>query len=98
MTTTLQEHTSDLVDEYTGELGLWLDSKVPPILLNGEYAARTSALLIALSRQIGRVAAAFGSAQNVDDEEVGKMCVAMFTKHQAEALLTIKATELATVQ
>src|SRR5512139_76389 len=74
----IHEHTSDLVDEYTAEITAWADEKVPPILTNSEYAARTSALVIALSRQLGRAAAAFGEAQQCPSEEVGQMVVTMF--------------------
>ena len=90
---TMQQHTSGLVEAYTAEITEWADAKVPPILTNAEYAARTSALLIALSRQLGRAAAAFGEAQSVSADEVGELVVSMFAKHHTQSLQAIEIKE-----
>jgi len=86
------KRVSDLTDDYTKELAEWTDGKVPPLTSNPEYAARTSALMIALSRNLARAAAAFGESQNVEAEEVVAMVVKMFVTNHLSAIQTIDAT------
>jgi uncharacterized protein (DUF2267 family) len=85
-----QVRHADLVDEYTAEMTKWADSKVPPILNNADYADRTSALMIALTRQFARAAAAFGEAHQVDPEKVAEAVVKMFANDHVQALTAIR--------
>ena len=82
----MQAHTSDLTDTYSAEITEWADAKVPPLLGNGEYAARCSALMISLARQLGRAAAAFGEANAVDPQEVGELVTKMVVSSHVKAL------------
>lgn len=75
--------STDLVEEYTDQLTAFVNGLVPPFLDNAEYAARTSALMIALNRQLGRCATAFGNAHDVSPEDMIKLVIAQFVKNMA---------------
>lgn len=75
--------SSDLVDEYTRRLNNYTDGLVPPFLDNAEYAARTSALMIALNRQLARCAVAFGEAHGVSPEQMIELVTGQFAKNMA---------------
>jgi hypothetical protein len=90
-TPTMQDKVQELSLAYSKEIGAWCDDKVPPILGNADYAARTSALVIALTRELARAAAAYGEAQDQDSETVGGLILALFTKNHIQALETIEA-------
>lgn len=88
---TMQYRVQELSLAYSKEIGAWCDAKVPKILGDADYAARTAALVIALTRELARAAAAFGEAQKQDSEAVGGMILALFTKNHIQALDTIEA-------
>lgn len=90
--TSMKDMVAALTADYTKEIGDLVDSKVPPILDNQTYAARTSALVIALTRSLARAAAAFGEAQNQDSDAVGGLILQLFTKTHIDVLQTIEAT------
>jgi hypothetical protein len=75
--------SADLVEEYTGHLTAFVDNLVPTTLDNAEYAARTSALMIAINRQLARCATAFGEAHGVAPEQIVELVVAQFAKNMA---------------
>jgi hypothetical protein len=75
--------SADLVEEYTDKLNTFVNGLVPPFLDNAEYAARTSALMIAFNRQLGRCATAFGNAHGVSPEAMIELVVAQFVKNMA---------------
>lgn len=75
--------SADLVEEYTDQLTAFVNRLVPPFLDNAEYAARTSALMIALNRQLGRCATAFGNTHGVAPEQMIELVVAQFVKNMA---------------
>lgn len=75
--------SSDLTEEYTRRLGNFTDGLVPPFLDNAEYAARTSALMIALNRQLARCATAFGEVHGVSPEQMINLVVAQFAKNMS---------------
>jgi hypothetical protein len=81
----IKRMTSDLVDKYDGEISRLVDAKIVLTLPNDEYAARTSALLISLNRQLSRAAAAFAGSNGISDEEMLAMVMAQFTSNFAKA-------------
>lgn len=89
----INERTADLVDEYTAELNAWVNERVPLMLTNGEFAARTAALMIALNRQLARTAVAFGETHGVDSVEVGTLVVQQFAKNHAVTLQNVQTAE-----
>jgi hypothetical protein len=76
-----QEHTNSLTDEYSQKLDVFVNEIVPPILGNAEYAARCSALLIALNRQLARCAASFGEVHKVSSEDMINLVFAQFHRN-----------------
>jgi hypothetical protein len=81
-----QQRSIELTNEYTAELTKYCDDRVPPMLDNAEYAARCSALLISMTRQLGRCAAAFAKANNQDQQDVAVMIARMFNKNHQQAI------------
>ena len=75
--------STDLVEEYTDHLTRFTNQLVPVFLDNAEYAARTSALMIALNRQLARCATAFGGAHGVGPEQMIELVVGQFAKNMA---------------
>lgn len=75
--------SSDLTEEYTRQLDAFTNRLVPPFLDNAEYAARTSALMIALNRQLARCATAFGQAHEVAPETMIELVIGQFAKNMA---------------
>lgn len=73
----------ELKAEYTERLDTFTNELVPPMLSNSEYAARASALLTALNRQLARCAASFGEVQGVDTEEMQTLVVMAFRRNFA---------------
>jgi hypothetical protein len=78
--------SSDLVDDYTAQLDTFADGLLPPFLDNAEYAARTSALMIALNRQLARCAAAFGEVHGVSPDDMATLVGSQFDKNYRIAL------------
>lgn len=83
---TLQDRAIILTNQFTNELTAYCDERVPPVLGNSEYAAACSSLLIALSRQLGRTAAAFGQANNQNADDIRVMVMRMFNTNYDRAL------------
>lgn len=75
--------SADLVDDYTAKLDAFTNDIVPVFLDNAEYAARTSALMIALNRQLARCAVAFGETHRIDPETMIQLVTAQFVKNMA---------------
>lgn len=75
--------SSDLVDEYTAQLDTFVNGLVPPFLDNAEYAARTSALMIALNRELARCAVAFGQTHQIAPETMIELVTGQFAKNMA---------------
>jgi 16S rRNA C1402 N4-methylase RsmH len=82
----ITERSSDLVAQYTAELDAFVNGLVPSLLDNAEYAARTSALMIALNRELARCAAAFGEVHGVHPEAMIQLVVVQFSKNFSIAL------------
>lgn len=78
---TVQERASGLTDEYAQKLDAFVNEIVPPVLDNAEYAARCSALLIALNRQLARCAASFGEVHQVSPEDMTNLVFAQFIRN-----------------
>jgi hypothetical protein len=75
--------SSDLVEQYTVQLDTFTNEIVPVFLDNAEYAARTSALMIALNRQLARCAVAFGETHQIAPEAMIELVTAQFVKNMA---------------
>jgi 16S rRNA C1402 N4-methylase RsmH len=75
--------SAELVEEYTAKLDAYVDVLIPSLLDNAEYAARTSALMIALNRELARCAVAFGAAHEILPEAIVEVVVAGFVKNLA---------------
>jgi hypothetical protein len=75
------QHSGDLAEQYTDELNAFVDKLVPPILDDMEYAARCSALLIALNRQLARCASAFGLANGVEQAAIRAIVLGQFDRN-----------------
>jgi hypothetical protein len=82
----VQSRSIELTNQYTQELGDYCDKRVPPLLDNTEYALSCSSLLIALTRQLGRCAAAFGAANGQTPEDVRTLVFRMFNMNYDRAL------------
>lgn len=68
-------------DEYSQRLDGFVNELVPPVLMNDEYAARCSALLIALNRQLARCAASFSQVHAVEPSEMLNLVFAQFHRN-----------------
>jgi hypothetical protein len=86
----IKERSVDLVEEYSAELTAFVDKLVPSLLANDEYAARCSALLIALNRELARCAAAFGEVHQIDPAEIMTLVAEQFSKNHVHALNALR--------
>lgn len=86
----LTERSVELTAEYTRRLDAVVNDLVPPTLSNSEYAARCSALLIAINRELARCAAAFCSAHGVMPEEFATVVHDQFDLNLAHAMDSIR--------
>lgn len=77
------ERAEALKAEYTEKLDAFTNEIVPPMLSNSEYAARCSALMTALNRELARCAASFGEVHGVDPEEMQTLVVLAFRRNFA---------------
>jgi hypothetical protein len=77
--------SNDLVEEYTAALDGFVNGLVPPMLDNAEYAARTSALMIALNRELARCAASFGEVHGVAPDAMASLVGSQFARNFAKA-------------
>jgi hypothetical protein len=82
-TETTLERSEELQAEYTLELDGFVNRLVPSTLSNAEYAARTSALMIALNRELARCAAAFGDVWQVGPKDMIELVTAQFVGNYA---------------
>lgn len=78
--TTIEERSAELVDDYAQRLDEFVNELIPPVLDNAEFASRCSALLIALNRQLGRCAAAFGDVYQVAPDEIRSLVHGQFER------------------
>jgi hypothetical protein len=74
----LVDRAGVLQEEYTEQLGKFVDEIVPPVLDNAEYAARCSALLVALNRQLARCAASMGDVHGIEPAQMAKLVIEQF--------------------
>lgn len=88
-----QERSIALTEQYTNEFGQIIDREVPMTLSNAEYGARTSSLLIALTRQLARCAAAFGHANGQSPDDVQIMVMKMFGTNYNRAMEALTTGE-----
>jgi hypothetical protein len=75
------ERAEELKAEYTERLDAFANELVPPMLSNSEYAARSSALLTALNRELARCAASFGEVHGVSEEDMVGLVVSAFKRN-----------------
>lgn len=86
----IKERSSELAEDYTEKLTAFVDELVPSMLANDEYAARCSALLIALNRQLARCAAAFGEVHQIDPQEIMALVAEQFSQNHVKALNALR--------
>lgn len=77
----VQDRSTELVDEYCRKLDAFVNEIVPPVIDNAEYAARGSALLIALNRQLARCAASFGEVHGVSEKDMTDLVFMQFLRN-----------------
>jgi hypothetical protein len=80
-TETVEGRAKDLTDAYSQKLDAFVNELVPTVLDNREYAARCSALLIALNRQLARCAASFGEVHQVTPDDMTNLVFAQFVRN-----------------
>jgi hypothetical protein len=90
-TETTMERSEELQKEYTAALDKLVNGFAPPTLSNQEYAAVTSALMIALNRELARCAAAFGDVWQISAEDMIALVTAQFAGNYAHAVRRSKA-------
>lgn len=93
-----QVRADELVEAYTRELTEWMDGKLPTILGNAEYGSRCAAVMIALNRQLGRIAAACGETQNVQPDIMADLVVSQFMKHHLQSISALHERAAMTLQ
>lgn len=77
----LLDRSIELQDEYTHDLDAFTNKLVPPMLANDAYAARCSALMIALNRQLARCAAAFGEVHGLSPVQMQSLVMKQFGRN-----------------
>ena len=87
--TEIMERADELADKYSVDLDAFVNGLVPTFLDNKEYAARTAALMIALSREIARCASSFGETHQIDRREMIGMVGQMFGSHYGRCIAAI---------
>lgn len=88
-----EARVNELTETYGKELDAWANERVPKLISNGEYAARSAAIMIALGRELARVAVAFGEAHEVSPEHVSDLVVTAFVKNHLLALDAVQLPE-----
>lgn len=73
----------ELKADYTARLDALVNEIVPPMLSNSEYAARCSALMTALNRELARCAASFGEVHGIGVEDMQALVVLSFRRNFA---------------
>lgn len=91
------QRSHQLSQDYTQHLDEMVNKMVPRTLSNEEYAARCGALMIALSRELGRCAATFGETHEIEPEQIIDVVQMLFSNHYATCLQVIRG-EAQTVQ
>lgn len=91
--TAAEARVNALTETYGKELDAWANERVPKLISNGEYAARSAALMIALGRELARVAVAFGEAHEVSAQEVAELVIKAFVKNHLAALDAVQVPE-----
>lgn len=90
---TAEDRVNELVETYGKELDDWANERVPRLLGNGDYAARSAAIMIALNRQLARVSVAFGEAHGVSPSQVSELVMEAFLKNHLRALDAVQMPE-----
>jgi hypothetical protein len=90
-TAVIRAITDDMTAQYTEELEAWVRERIPESLTDPQFAARSSALMIAIGRQLAAIAAAFGETHLVPSDEVAKLVMGQFRKNHAIAIAAIAA-------
>jgi len=85
----IMQRADELADQFTRDLDVFVGATVPKTLSNNEYAARTAALMISLSREIARCAVSFGETHQVDREEMVTLVGKMFGNHYARCVAAV---------
>lgn len=86
----MMDRSQDLTQQYTVDLDAYVNEHVPITLDNAEYAARCSALMIALNRQLARCAVAFGESNNVTPEAIKTLVGGQFMRNYRMCLDAIQ--------
>lgn len=86
----ITERAEDLAEDYTRDLSEFVDKLVPKTLANAEYAARCSALMIALNRNLARCAAAFGEVHEIKPEEMVQLVAGQFSRYHVMCLNALR--------
>jgi hypothetical protein len=77
----VQDRAKELTDSYSQMLDKFVNDLIPPTLENAEFAARCSALLIALNRQLARCAASFSGVHHVEPDEMVNLVFGQFHRN-----------------
>lgn len=83
--------TDDVTARFTDELEAWVRERIPGSLTDAQFAAHSSALMIALNRQLAATAAAFGETHLVAADQVATLVIGQFRKNHGIALAAIAA-------
>lgn len=90
ITADIVERSSNLTDDYTERLDAFVNGLVPAMLSDAEYAARTSAVMIALNRQLARCAIAFGDVHGVTPEAMTTLVHGQFARNLKTCLAAVQ--------
>lgn len=86
MTDPVQDRSEQLAEAFTAELGSWIRERIPPLMTDAEFAATSSAMMIALNRKLAECAVAFGETHGVDAVELDMMVIKLFQLNHSRAL------------
>lgn len=93
MTDQVQDRAVDLADKFTNELGDFVRERIPLIMGNMEFAATSSALMIALNRKLAECAVAFGETHGIDATEIDLLVIQQFQQNHVRALEAARSIE-----
>lgn len=86
------QRTVAMTTDYTNRIGKTVERLMPAHLDDAEFALRSSAMLIALNRQIARVAASFCATHGVMPDVMTEMVREQFGQNFTEAMSTVLGT------
>lgn len=87
---TVVTRSSLLTAEYSLKLTELVNATLPEMLDNAEYAARTSALMVALNRELARLAATCGESQEIDPDTMMELVSKQFVNNFGRCLTVIR--------